>query len=85
MSANQHICEHCGSPSVQLKHVTRSFGKGANLLVIEGIPLWSCSNCGESYFTAATMHEVERIKTLRRSVAVSRPVSVAAFEAQAHA
>jgi YgiT-type zinc finger domain-containing protein len=65
---------------MQLKHVTRSFGKGAALLVIEAIPMWSCASCGQSYFTARTMHEIERIKSLRKSVAVSRPVSVAAFE-----
>ena len=43
--------------------------------------MWSCSRCGESYFTAQTMHEIERIKALRTSVAVSRSVPVAAFEA----
>ncbi len=83
MSANQYVCEHCGSPSVQLKHVTRSFGKGGDLLVIEGVPLWSCPSCGESYFTATTLHELERIKVLRKSLAVVRPVSVAAFEVHA--
>ena len=77
----EHHCAHCGSGKIQLKHVTRSFGKGANLLVIEGVPLWSCPSCGESYFTAKTMHEIERIKALRKSVAIRRSVSVAAFEA----
>jgi YgiT-type zinc finger domain-containing protein len=64
---------------VQLKRVTRSFGKGAGLLVIENIPMWSCAACGASYFTARTMHEVERIKELRKSIAKPRPVPVAAF------
>jgi YgiT-type zinc finger domain-containing protein len=66
---------------VLLKHVTRSFGKGAALLVIEAIPMWSCPSCGQSYFSAQTMHEIERIKTLRKAVAVKRPIPVAAFEA----
>jgi len=65
---------------VQVKHVTRSFDKGAALLVIENIPMWSCPSCGESYFSAQTLHEIERIKTLRKSVAVQRSVPVAAFE-----
>ena len=73
-------CMHCSSDRVQLKYVTRSYGKGEALLVIENIPMWSCPNCGESYFTAQTMHEVERIKALRKSVAKSRSVPVAAFE-----
>ena len=60
--------------------MTRSFGKGANLLVIEGVPLWSCPACGESYFTAKTMHDIERIKALRKSLAVKRSVSVVAYE-----
>ena len=66
---------------MQLKHVTRSFGKGAALLVIEAIPMWSCPTCGESYYSAQTMHEIERIKALRKSVAIERTVPVAAFEA----
>jgi len=73
-------CTHCGSNRVQLKNVTRSYGKGSDLLVIEDIPMWSCPSCGESYFTAQTMHEIERIKALRKSVAKSRAVPVAAFE-----
>ena len=76
----EHHCAHCGSAALQLKHVTRSFGKGSGLLVIEAIPLWSCTGCGESYFSARTMHEIERIKALRKSVAVNRSVPVAAFE-----
>ena len=78
-SVERH-CAHCGSDAIQVKHVTRSFGKGAALLVIEAIPLWSCPGCGESYFSAQTMHEIERIKALRKSVAVNRSVPVAAFE-----
>jgi YgiT-type zinc finger domain-containing protein len=72
-------CAHCGDASIQLKHVTRSFGRGADLLVIESIPLWSCARCGEAYFTAQTMHEIERIKALRHAIAVERRVPVVAF------
>lgn len=43
--------------------------------------MWSCPHCGESYFTAQTLYEVERIKALRKSVAVDRKVAVAEFHA----
>jgi YgiT-type zinc finger domain-containing protein len=66
---------------VRERLVTRSFGTGAGLLVIERIPMWSCPNCGESYFSAKTLHEVERIKALRKSLSVQRSVPVARFEA----
>jgi YgiT-type zinc finger domain-containing protein len=76
------VCVACGHGAPQLRRVTRSFGSGHSLLVIEGIPMWSCSRCGESYFTAQTMHELERIKTLRKSVAENRTVAVAEFAVQ---
>jgi YgiT-type zinc finger domain-containing protein len=60
--------------------VTRSFDKGVSLLVVESIPMWSCPSCGEAYFSAQTLHEIERIKSLRKSVAVNRSVPVAAFQ-----
>jgi YgiT-type zinc finger domain-containing protein len=62
-----------------LREVTRSFGQGASLLVIEGIPMFKCSKCGESYFTARTLNEVERIRATRKSV-TARRVAVATFE-----
>jgi hypothetical protein len=48
-------------------------------MVIENIPMWSCPHCGQSYFSAQTMHEIERIKTLRKSIAVDRAIPVAEF------
>ena len=36
-----------------------------------------------SHFTAQTMHEIERIKALRKTLGVKRPVAAAAFEAAA--
>jgi YgiT-type zinc finger domain-containing protein len=79
MSSSQ-TCVNCEAGKAHLKFVTRSYGKGEDLLVIEKIPMWSCASCGESYFTAQTMHEIERIKALRKSVAKARSVPVALFE-----
>lgn len=73
------ICEMCGKAAAQIKHVTRSYGKGANLLIIENVPVISCANCGESYLTAETLHEIARIKLHRESFAVKRNVAVAEF------
>ncbi len=74
------LCASCGQPGVRLRKVTRSFGRGPSLLLIEDIPLWTCPHCGESYFTAQTLHEIEHIKALRKSVAVDRPIPVAMFK-----
>ena len=73
------MCDICGSEAARIRRISRTYGKGENLLVIENIPLVSCPHCGESYFTADTLHEIERIKLHRRSMAVERPVEVASF------
>lgn len=73
------ICDNCGKKGARIRYVTRTYGKGDNLLVIENIPLISCPHCGESYFTAETLHEIERIKLHRKSFAQERRVAVASF------
>ncbi len=73
------VCDICGKEGARLRLVTRSYGKGENLLVIEDIPIVSCPHCGESYFTAETLYEIERIKLHRQSFAVKRPVAIAEF------
>lgn len=73
------ICDVCGKEGAKIRHVARSYGKGKNLFVIENVPVVSCPHCGESYLTAETLHEIERIKLHRQSFAVERPVLVAAF------
>ncbi len=73
------LCDHCGKPGAKLRHVTRSYGKGASLFVIENVPIISCPACGMSYLTAETLHELERIKLHRLALAVPRAVPVAVF------
>jgi len=73
------ICDICGREGARVRHVARSYGKGANLFVIEDIPVVSCPHCGESYLTAETLHEIERIKLHQQSFAQERPVPVAVF------
>jgi YgiT-type zinc finger domain-containing protein len=73
------ICDICGQEGARIRHVPRSYGEGTDLLVIENVPVVSCPHCGESYLTAETLHEIERIKLHRKSLAAPRPVEVASF------
>ena len=73
------ICDICGKSGAEIRYTTRSYGRGANLLVIENVPGVVCPHCGESYLTAETLHEIERIKLHRRSLAKPRSVAVASF------
>lgn len=73
------VCDICGKEGARVRHISRSYGKGENLLVIEDVPIISCPHCGESYLTAETLHEIERIKLHRQSFAEPRSVPVAVF------
>lgn len=73
------ICDVCGKNKARVIHVSKSYGKGENLLVIENVPVVSCPHCGESYLTAKILREIENIKTNRTNIAVERPVPVAIF------
>jgi YgiT-type zinc finger domain-containing protein len=73
------VCDICGKHGARLRHVARTYGSGKELLVIENVPVIDCPHCGESYFTAQTLHELERIKLHREVLAVERPVNVASF------
>lgn len=73
------VCDNCGTDGTRIRYVTRSYGKGENLLVIENIPIISCPHCGESYITAETLHRIEQIKHERKQRALIRSVAVAEF------
>ena len=73
------ICDNCGKEGVRIRQVTRNYGKGENLLIIENIPIITCPYCSESYFTAETLLEIERIKLHRQSFAAKREVAIAEF------
>ncbi len=73
------VCDNCGKEGAIVRRITRNYGKGDKLLVIENVPVITCSCCGESYLTADTLHEIERIKLHRNNFAMKRPVAVADF------
>lgn len=72
-------CNFCRQEGAKIRYISRNYGKGDSLLVIENVPVISCPHCGESYMTAQTLHELERIKQQRKSRAIERPVPVANF------
>jgi YgiT-type zinc finger domain-containing protein len=75
----QMLCDFCGHEDVKIRLTIRTYGKGKDLLVIENIPVFTCTHCGESYLTAETLHKIEQIKLNRKKLAVERSVEVASF------
>ena len=73
-------CDYCGKAGAKINYVSRSYGKDAHLLIINDIPVVTCPHCKETFMTAETMHEIERIKLHRKSFSKKRPIAVAEFE-----
>lgn len=71
------ICDVCGKGNARIRRITRAYGKGDDLLLIEDVPVIRCPDCGESYLTAETLHQIDQIKRERKRFAVERFVEVA--------
>lgn len=67
-------CDICGKDGAKVKRLPRTYGKGKKLLLIENVPVISCPNCGESYLTADTLHEIERLKVHQKNIASKKQV-----------
>jgi len=72
-------CDNCGKEGTRIRYITRSYGKGDDILVIENVPIITCPHCGESYLTAETLHTIEKIKRERKQRAIQRSIAVAEF------
>ena len=71
-------CDLCGEEGVRMRQITRTYGKGKDLLIVENIPVVNCPHCGGSYLTAETLHEIEQIKQNRQRIQLPQ-VEVASF------
>lgn len=73
-------CDVCGKEGTRQRYITRSYGKGESLLVIENVPVIYCPHCGERYMTVQTLDQIERIKRSPENLAIKRLVTVAVFK-----
>lgn len=73
-------CDVCGKEGVRQRCLTRSYGKGESLLVIEDVPVICCPHCGERYMTVQTLDQIERIKRSQENLVTKRFVPVAVFK-----
>ena len=77
------VCDNCGKKRARVRKVTRSYGRGRSAFLVEGVPMVTCPDCGESYFTAETLQELERIRLHWRQLATERKLPVAKFRGAA--
>ena len=73
------VCDICGTNGVKIRTISRAYGEGKDLLIIENIPIVSCPHWGENYLSAEVLHKIEEIKSNRQNWVIERPVEVASF------
>jgi YgiT-type zinc finger domain-containing protein len=73
------ICDSCGQDAAKIKHGSRSYGKGDDMIVIDNVPVVVCTHCGESYMTAETMQEIVRLKLHKRNLKTQRLAPVISY------
>src|SRR5437867_3090792 len=74
------ICDVCGKRGARVRRMTKIFGSGRSMFLIEGVPVVCCPHCGESYYTSETSEEIDRIQKHRRKFTVAKRVPVAKFK-----
>ena len=76
-------CSLCGRRAARTRRMSRSYGAGKSLVVIEGVPVVSCANCGAAYMAASTLRTLESLKRRPRVLMTRRQVGVLRFAQQA--
>ena len=72
-------CDICGKSGAKVRRLTQTVGKGRSSFLVRNVPVISCSSCGESYLTAETLRELERIRLHWRELTKEEKVPVATF------
>ena len=54
-------CYFCQRGVVEAKTVTVDFRWGTELVIIENVPAKVCNECGERYYSAAVVRQMERL------------------------
>ncbi len=73
------ICKNCGKPTAYNSTITRTYGKGDDLLVIEDVPVISCRNCGIDLISAETFHALNKLRASVEVRAAKRLVVVVGY------
>ncbi|MGA2297406.1 MAG: type II toxin-antitoxin system MqsA family antitoxin [FCB group bacterium] len=69
------ICDICGTDHAKTRYISRIYGNKKNSYIIENVPVVSCTNCGESYLTAETMKNLDKIKKSKHYEEKSYPTA----------
>ncbi len=76
-------CYFCGGKT-ELRRVTAENWWGEKLALVENVPAWVCTDCGEPYFEAETCKQLDRLRAAPPPARKTVEVPVYAFSEDAH-
>lgn len=78
-------CKNCWRDGTYIHKITKAYGTGDRLVVIENVPVISCRSCGIDLLSADTLDRLHELRSTLRAGRVGgstqRLVNVADFEA----
>jgi len=72
-------CSLCGAETARPVRRPQIVGKGATLMIVENVPMYSCRNCGHTYFTAEVARMLDQVRLNPHQHPETRLVPVAEF------
>ena len=72
-------CDICGKTRAKVRRVTQTVGRGRSSFLVRNVPVISCASCGESYLTAETLKELERMRLHWRELTTEENILVAMY------
>ncbi len=76
-------CDICEEEGVEITYVDEVHDAEGDMYIIRNVPTFSCPHCSESYLTAQTMYELERLQLHHEALAEKKCVGVIEFSAVA--
>ena len=73
------VCDICGVKAARLVNRPQVLGRGKQMMLVDNVPVIACKNCGESYMTGATIHELDSIRSNQKTKTAKRKIDVAEF------
>jgi YgiT-type zinc finger domain-containing protein len=72
-------CSVCGAQTARIVRRPQLVGKGANLVIVENVPMYSCRNCGHTYLTIEVARMLDQFRLHPDRGTEIREIPVAEF------
>jgi YgiT-type zinc finger domain-containing protein len=72
-------CSLCGQPTARIVRRPQLVGKGERLVMVNNVPMYSCRNCGHTYFTAEVARMLDQIRLHPEQHTETKAIAVAEY------